>query len=439
MVFLFPGVIARKSFFSGPFKNRYENGSLIDKVAWNILCSIICLTLSSVVFGAIIWITDQFHLIDYKTTNLIVRYKDLYCIFESLSKNQLPHEFSEYTSFIKYLLYIIAIYTLSFIFGRIFFNFITRNSFERKFPFFQFRNHWEYLAIPNVYNFSKIDYKRNYETYVDIMIGEKDNKELFRGVVNKIVYDKDNKMEHILLTKTIQFIKLNFEEEDGYESDTDNELIIVNNKQIREESIHVLTKFYVVYKKVIDGDIFVIPSSNIKNLNFTYMETIDEVSEVSVSKVKASKTDKNFSWDFILSLVFGAISLYYSYYNVNFDFIHSYLFFDIFTKILTGTYIILYILLFFIAMKKTFEKSKSYYERAVNIEVLFVMLIPASVMIYGIPLPHAVTMFFLYSLITRLSSLALSMLFKNKLFIFTIKFLIGILFIITSINFILNL
>lgn len=438
MVFLFPGVIARKSFFSGPFKNRYENGSIIDKVAWNILCSIICLTLSSIVFGIIFWITKQFQVIDYKTTDIVVRYKDLYCIFESLSKNELPAEFIDYSSFIKYLVYLISIYTLSFVFGRTFFNFITRNSLERKFPFLQFRNHWEYLAVPNVYNFSKIDYKRNYETYVDIMTGDKDNKELFRGVVNKIVYDKDNKMEHILLTKTIQFIKLNFDKEGGYESDKDNKLIIVNNKQIREETIHVLSKSYVVYKKVIDGDIFVIPSTNIKNLNFTYMETIDEITEVSPSKVKQSKTDKSLSWDFTLSIVFCVLSLYYSYYNVNLNFLYNYLIVDIIIRILIGSYIIFFALLFLSAMKNTFDKTKSNYDRASNIEVLVVLTIPAFSIIYDLPFIYTITIFFVYSFVTKLVWLALSIFFKNKLFIFSVKFISGILLLIASINYILN-
>jgi len=439
MVFLFPGIIARKSFFSGPFKNRYENGSLIDKFAWNILVSIVCIALFSLVHELFLFFTQFFQLVKLSNSNLIVTYKDLYCIFESLSKNELPSEFNEYGKFIMYLIYLMLIYGTSFIFGHIFFYLVTKFKLERKLKFLQFRNHWEFLSVPNIYNFSDIDHKKNYDAWVDVMIGDKENKELFRGIIEKIVYDKENKIEHILLKKTIQFIRIELDKNDVIEDSNGKNYIIVKKKQVDKAAIHVQTENYIVYKKVIDGNIFVIPANNIKNLNFTYFETEDpNVIDNSISKEKIKKLNHSLKWDFTIGVSSIVASLLYSYYKVNLNFIDKILFLNIVNKIIIGSYLILVFILLTHSIKTFLKKQIDLLEKLTSLETLIVLSIPILSILYDLPLIHIITIICIYMLISSLVILILNNFLKSKVFIFLFKFTIGLVYLWCSIEYLIE-
>ena len=47
MVFLFPGILFRRAFFSGDFNKQFESGNAFERILWNMLVSMIMLVMHS--------------------------------------------------------------------------------------------------------------------------------------------------------------------------------------------------------------------------------------------------------------------------------------------------------------------------------------------------------------------------------------------------------
>ena len=448
MVFLFPGIIARKRFFSGTFKNRYENGNVLDKLVWNILVSVICLFLFSIIhtiffyllYKINIYLTlTNIHLPKYK-----VGYDDVYCIFQSLSKNELPPELGIYSKFILLFIHLILVYAFSFFIGEIAYKCVKKYKLERRLSFIQFSNHWEYLSTPNIYNFSDIDPKKNYDTWVDVMVGEKDKNELFRGIVEKMVYDKENKLEHILLQKTIQFVRINIQADDIIDK-SEPGYYLINKKRININTIHIETGNKIVLKKVIDGKIFVIPANNIKNLNFTYTETQDKTIPFTEKKNEKTSLSKNVIENkqtniisaklFFTNLVFIIISSIYYLYGwyinnlIDFDsaFIH------IIVRVIKGFYlIILFIILIFTIINIISKKHKfTSTNRLISLSILILFSIPLFSMLYDIHIIYSLSLVCFYLTILEITSKLIIRSKQIGKYADKISFAIGLLFIIT--------
>lgn len=393
MVFLFPGIISRKSFFSGGFKNRYENGSVIDKFVWNILVSVISLFLFSLLYNLFVFaynfIENQYSVFDFSLNKIKMDYQDLYNIFEALSKNEMPVELKDYTFFINSFGHLLLLYGFCFFLGKWGHEKVKRYKLERKLSFLQFSNHWEYLSVPNSYNFPNIMPQNEYITWVDVLIGEKEKSELFRGRLEKIVYDKENKIEHIFLNETIQFKTIIFDSPDGYDSH-DEKSILVNNKIIEVNSIHNIDKTKVIFKKIIEGDIFVIPTNNIKNLNFTFIGK-DNVKVLVTTEPNSSSRTTTLEWSFVISLVFCITSIYYSYYDVSLDFLKDYILFTIVRNILVGMYLILEGCFIIITIKSLFSKKEDASEKIIALETLIVFSIPLLTVFFEVDLVYSLT------------------------------------------------
>ena len=434
MVFLFPGIIARKSFFSGPFKNRYESNSLVDKLSWNILCSLLALTVTSVIIQILFLLNNFFKVIDTTVYDIELKYSDLYKIFESLSNSKLPIQFAEFSNFTKYILYLLIVYFFSFCFGKILFYFVTKYNIERKFSIFQFRNHWEYLSKPNIYNFPDIDYSKNYDTQIDILVGEKDNKVLYRGYINKIIYDKENKIENIWLTNTIEFKRIYFDNE-GF-NDLDDE-ILFKKERIKKSIIHKLTNEYVVYKKIIKGDIFVIPASDFKNLNITYIETDKKIVDSITESDKAKKPVPKFLkyLDIKLFVLFITLSLLYAYFNVFFEQFIDNRFIDFIVALLSVAYILLLIIVIIVIYKDFNEKSIRVEKKIITTDFLITALIPLIGNYLNIPIVYSLTLLFAYSSISYLQDYILLKRKKYKILLLLIIIAIEITLLSMAFNY----
>lgn len=260
MVFLFPGIIFRKFFFRGKFKNQFEHGNVLERFLWNILTSVLCL----LSFGIIIYyLTDIY---EYKLFKSL-EYKDIYNLFNDLSINTFPKKLEEIDGLKLFVQVFSSLYLYSASLGYLSFFIVTRFKLDRRFSFFRFNNHWEYFANVNSNNFKKLKLFKSYATYIDILISNKEGKDLYRGRLHEIIYDKDNKIEHIALKDALKFNQIKID--DGTTVEDVEGGIEVNGQFISEYNIHIKRPNKIVYKKFIDGHIFVIPNNNIDNLNFT--------------------------------------------------------------------------------------------------------------------------------------------------------------------------
>jgi hypothetical protein len=201
MVFLFPGVLFRKFYFTGNFGNQFNQGNLLERFLWSIFLSFICLTSASI----ILYLLDSFYGIKSLES---INFNRLSCVFQSLSENKFPGEFQDKKNFISYLLVLLFIYVISSILGYASNKFVLLFSLEN-FTAFKFNNSWHYLSKAYKANDVRKNIGDVHLTYVDVLTTINSNEILYRGILNNFLLDKDDKLENIVLSKVYRFITLN--------------------------------------------------------------------------------------------------------------------------------------------------------------------------------------------------------------------------------------
>lgn len=264
MVFLFPGVLFRKFYFSGQFGNQFEQGNLLERFLWTLFLSLICLSSVSFIF----YLLDSiFSLKPLESIN----FDKIFSIFESLSKNEFPNSFNDKTEFINFLILIFVIYFISAILGFLLHNIIITLSLD-KFSIFKFKNNWHYLS--QAYKENGVNRKIGdvYTTFVDVLVKNNSREELYRGILNNFILDKDNKLENIVLSNAFKFISI--------EKIEIAKIDEIEKSITDEENFFFLHRDYLskkIYKKSIDGNLLVLSSENIININFTYIKTSNKI------------------------------------------------------------------------------------------------------------------------------------------------------------------
>ena len=130
MVFLFPGVLFRKFYFSGQFGNQFEQGNLLERFLWSLFLSFTSLSFVAVLFYSLAYFFDLHPLES-------IDFEKISTIFESLSKNEFPRAFTNKIEFINFLILIFIIYFISASLGFIVHKIIRLFSFDR-FSIFKF-------------------------------------------------------------------------------------------------------------------------------------------------------------------------------------------------------------------------------------------------------------------------------------------------------------
>ena len=264
MVFLFPGVLFRKFYFSGQFGNQFEQGNLLERFLWSLFLSFICLISVSIIFSSLSLLLNLHPLenIDFDKITLI---------FKNLSKNEYPKSFENKIEFQSFVFLIFIIYFISGCLVYLSHKLIRILSLDR-FPVFKFKNNWHYLS--QAYKENGVNRKIGdvYTTFVDVLVKNNIKDELYRGIFNNFILDKENKIENIILSNAYKFVSI---------EKIESEKISAIEKSIeKEENIFTLHRDYLhkkVFKKSIDGNLLVLSNENIININFTYVKTSNNV------------------------------------------------------------------------------------------------------------------------------------------------------------------
>lgn len=265
MVFLFPGIIFRRIFFSGELKNQFEEGNPLERFLWNILSSIFCIISFTLIVSYINYLSNG-------ELSFDITYKDLKIFFVNLYENKFPSFLDTYTN-LKTLVYIIISLYIYCMFLGIFSHYIyTILKLDNTLSFLNFNMSWD--------NLTKSTSKTNSNhKSVDIFITNLDikmkNGELFTGEKHKIIYDKDGNPNYIALKNAYKFYRI----EKNSESDT-----IENTKiqEIRKNTsnddfiIHSENAYQFIYRKKITGNIFTIVGKETENINIVFIK-IDNV------------------------------------------------------------------------------------------------------------------------------------------------------------------
>ena len=301
MVFLFPRVLFRKFYFTGQFEKQFEQGNLLERFLWSLFLSFFCLCS---VYGIFYLLDSAINVHPLENLN----FQKISIIFKNLSKNEFPISFTQESEFKSLLFLLITIYFISAILGYLIHNIIIILSFDR-FSIFKFKNNWHYLS--QAYKENGVNKKIGdvHNTFVDVLVKNSANDELYRGVFNRFILDKENKLENLILSKAYKFISIEKTEIDKIDA--------INNSINNNESIFTLHRDYVnkmVYKKSIDGNLLVLPNENIININFTYVKISNKV-----------KFWKEYFYSFLLIsyLIFCATLLILPFLKINIIYLES--------------------------------------------------------------------------------------------------------------------
>ena len=258
MVFLFPGILCRRAFFSGDFNKHFESGNTFERLLWNMLVSIIMLItfcLSIHFYNLCFTSKIEFDLKTEQITDTFI------CIYE----NKLPTIFTSEIKIIQTIKLLISVYLFSVLLGYSINRIIFYLGLEKRFSILQFQNNWQYLTNSNKQNNLSHSAGDIYYTKVDV---KTKTDELFTGKLHNLSFDKEGKIEAITIQDAYKFYRLKFKD------DTDK--IEEIKKSVNENDPHLLihseTSTSFVFRKRIKGDLFTIFNNEIENISITYIK-----------------------------------------------------------------------------------------------------------------------------------------------------------------------
>lgn len=259
MVFLFPGIIFRKAFFSGKFNNKFESGNQFERFLWNILTSIICIITFTITHSYINYFFDDILKFDLTGNDIL---ETFICLYES----KFPNYLRSSKNFITITKVIFFLYVFSFSIGWLLFKIVTVYRLDKTFGILDFNPSWDNIVVSSKIN--NITHKNGDITFSNLDIKTK-NGDLFTGKLHKLFYNKEGKVSTIALKDTFKFytIKKTIENKKRINH------IKYKTKQTDSYFIyHYQNEFEFIYKKRIKGNIFTINEEQIENISITYVK-----------------------------------------------------------------------------------------------------------------------------------------------------------------------
>jgi len=258
MVFLFPGILFRRAFFSGDFNKHFESGNTFERLLWNMLASIMML----VAFCASVF---SYNKISSLKIIFELKMEDITDAFTCIYENKLPTIFISEDGIINTLSLLFSIYLFSGFIGVFLNRIIFYFGLEKRYSIFQFQNSWQYITSSNRLNNSKHNTGDIFYTKIDV---KTKTDELFTGKLHLISYDKEGKIEAITIQDAYKFYKLKKAEETS-KIDEIKQSINENEPHLL---IHSETPNTFVYRKRIKGDLFTIFNNELENISITYIK-----------------------------------------------------------------------------------------------------------------------------------------------------------------------
>lgn len=267
MVFLFPGMLLRRTFFSGSLSKHFENGNNFERIMWTLLLSVFSIFL----FCTLICVFDSYTN-DYVSKFFELNPQIYLDNFIGIYKNEFPDLLQKPESLKNVFSTLFSLYCFSAILGTLINQLIKISGYEYSLSFLNPYHKWKTLVNSNSKN-NKDGYKFGYTYYtrVDVKTNEGD---LFTGELHDFLLDKDDNINAITIQEAYKFYTLS--------KITDQDKITEIKELITEDNTYILfhseSVSEYVYKKRIKGNIFSIISDNIMNVSVTYIKiaTLDD-------------------------------------------------------------------------------------------------------------------------------------------------------------------
>ncbi|HIC8755750.1 hypothetical protein [Elizabethkingia anophelis] len=249
LVFIIPGLIFRKFYFSGEFTKQFYQGHLLERFMFTILCSIICLLC---IFYLVNFIRIWFNFLPS------ISYESATKIFKIVSSNSVPDKnMFEYT-YKDALIMLTMHYFLSGILGAMFhyINLLLRLDFFSS--ALKYKNHWYYIFNGKSVKGVRGIGKKLIQTKIDALVNDGEKNIIYSGELSDYYIEpSNNKLDTILLKNAYKKVP-NHIENCNYDVGTDvryipgNVICLQNDKIINLNITHfTIDRRFGFIKKII--------------------------------------------------------------------------------------------------------------------------------------------------------------------------------------------
>jgi hypothetical protein len=247
-ILLFPGIIFRIAYLSVPYSRKTFKSSLIDELILSIIPALIIQITGLCILESIT--SFRFDIESF--------YKLLISSDENVDftwiRNSLP----------GFVLYTIVINMIALILGYLTRKYVLKNKYDYKFQFLRVHNDWYYILTGKIIEFpnQKEEYKRIDTVWLDILATGSDGDVIYSGTLKEFILSKEEGIDRIYLSD-VRRRKL---KDDAGVDDDDTEVTEINIKENgTADTLEIDKRYYSM-----PGDYFVIPYSQIKNINIIY-------------------------------------------------------------------------------------------------------------------------------------------------------------------------
>jgi len=237
LLLVFPGILFRFGYLNGPYSRKNFQTSITDEIVLSLIPAFLIQSTAYIII-------EQWFGYDINLSLLFRMIADIKLI-DPPEYNNIEH------ALVWFSVYNIITCIFGFLAGKVFRNMVYRFDWDIKFHSLRFNNEWYYLLSGRILDFphntgnsKEIDFVR-----VDVLCESKDNTIIYCGILREFYLSKTEGLDRIYLTNVYRR-KL--------EADSPREL-----------NVPLENEFDNRYYKM-PGDVFIIPYSQVKNINISY-------------------------------------------------------------------------------------------------------------------------------------------------------------------------
>ncbi len=207
-VFIVPGFLLRRFYFSGEFNKEFSQGNLMERFIWTIFGSIMVLLASSFFFILL-------RVFSNKKLLSAISYDTVKEIFDLLSDNKMPETNQFFLIYQDFLILIFGIYFAAILLGVLFRKLALNQRVCSMFPVLKYKNYWYYFLRGRVKSAPKEAGMVYWYTEADILVEHEGKAKMYSGKISDyFISPESNQLESIFLEDTNRY---KFDDHGDYE------------------------------------------------------------------------------------------------------------------------------------------------------------------------------------------------------------------------------
>lgn len=247
-IFIIPGLIFRRIYFSGEHNKQFSQGNLVERVIWTIFNSVLVI----LVFTILVYILK--YRLNYSILTQL-KYENVFDVFGIVGDNKLPEKDTFKLVYQDFVSTVILLYLIAFIGALTLRNVVIKFGLDRRFSFLKFNNYWYYFLRGKAPHLDNLLIKKFLWTEADVMVDNgNEGIKMYSGVIVDYYIDNNNNQLDILFLKDTKRYK--------FLSDTEVDNRVKSTPDIKNKRKYELRE--------IPGNTFCIPFNKIHNLNLRY-------------------------------------------------------------------------------------------------------------------------------------------------------------------------